>query len=91
MGEEAATKGYEEQVGQLDLQLTYLWRVHSLDYYGGAELQDPADVSAAKRTLRGPRPEEGEQPDEAEGGAPQACSVPACVYYLVRHSALKSL
>ena len=55
-------------MAQLDLQLSYLWKVHSVDYYAGTELQDPADVSTAMRTLRGPRPEEGEQPDEAKGG-----------------------
>lgn len=55
-------------MAQLDLQLSYLWKVHSVDYYAGTELQDAADVSAAMRTLRGPRPEEGEQPDEAKGG-----------------------
>ncbi len=67
-GEGPPAKGYEELLGQLDLQLTYLWRVHSLDYYAGREFLDTAERSATKRTLRGPRPEEGEQPDEAEGG-----------------------
>lgn len=67
-GEGPPAKGYEELLGQLDLQLSYLWRVHNLDYYAGREYMDAAECSAAKRTLRGPRPEEGEQPDEAEGG-----------------------
>ncbi len=56
-------------LGQLDLVLTWLWRVHGVDYYGGMEVVD-ADEFAERlgrvRTLRGPQPEEGEEQDEAE-------------------------
>lgn len=34
-------KGYEG-VELLDIMLTYLWRVHSVDYYGGIELKEAA-------------------------------------------------
>ncbi|WIA09843.1 hypothetical protein OEZ85_010057 [Tetradesmus obliquus] len=64
-GEEAL----QERLGQLDLLLTWLWRVHGLDYYGGRELlleAEYADRAAAARTVRGPRPEEGEEQDEEE-------------------------
>jgi hypothetical protein len=72
-GEAVAVEGEEallERLGQLDLLLTWLWRVHGLDYYGGRELlleADYMDRAAAARTLRGPRPEEGEEQDEDEG------------------------
>lgn len=59
------------RLGQLDLLLTWLWRVHGIDYYGGKELlleADYMDRSHLQRTLRGQRPEEGEEQDEAEGG-----------------------
>lgn len=49
--------------GQLDQLLTYLWRVHGVDYYSGYELT-AAEFSqrlTACRLLRGPKPEEGEQ------------------------------
>lgn len=38
----------------LDLQLTYLWRVHGVDYYGCREYGGPDDPSrvGARRTLR---------------------------------------
>lgn len=58
--------------GTLDLQLTYLWRVHGVDYYAGRELADPMQFKLrldGKRMLRGPRPEEGEQAPQAEGGS----------------------
>ena len=47
--------------------LTYLWRVHGVDYYGGAEVAEPDEEQrrGPRPTLRCPRPEEGEQPDEA--------------------------
>jgi hypothetical protein len=67
---EPPKKGYEELLGQLDLRLTYLWRVHGVDYYAGRELSEPAEYEArlgGQRAVRGARPEEGEQPDEAEG------------------------
>jgi hypothetical protein len=72
-GEAVAVEGEEalqERLGQLDLALTWLWKVHGLDYYGGRELlleADYLDRAAAARTLRGPRPEEGEEQDEDEG------------------------
>jgi hypothetical protein len=65
-GEEAL----QERLGQLDLLLTWLWKVHGVDYYGGRELlleADYVDRAAAARTVRGPRPEEGEEQDEEEG------------------------
>jgi hypothetical protein len=72
-GEAVPVEGEEallERLGQLDLLLTWLWKVHGLDYYGGRELlleADYMDRAAAARTLRGPRPEEGEEQDEDEG------------------------
>ena len=59
-------------LGKLDLQLTYLWRVHGIDYYAGRELADPMQFKLrldGRRMLRGPRPEEGEQAAPAEGKA----------------------
>lgn len=59
-----------DRVGQLDLLLTWLWRVHGIDYYGGKELLLEADFESRldkQRTIRGPRPEEGEEQDEVEG------------------------
>lgn len=59
-----------ERLGQLDLLLTWLWRVHGIDYYAGKELllaADYADRTRKLRTIRGPRPEEGEEQDEDEG------------------------
>lgn len=46
--------------------LAYLWRVHGVDYYAAAENLEPEDAQRAgpRPTLRCPRPEEGEQPDE---------------------------
>ena len=67
---EEAPKSYDEQLGQLDLQLTYLWRVHGVDYYAGVEHAEPEAYDAcagSKRLLRCPRPEEGEQPIKEEG------------------------
>ena len=67
---EEAPKSYDEQLGQLDLQLTYLWRVHGVDYYAGVEHAEPEAYDAcadSKRVLRCPRPEEGEQPIKEEG------------------------
>lgn len=54
------------QVGKLDVLLTYLWRVHGVDYYAGAEVSEPDEDqrSGPRPTLRCPRPEEGEQPAE---------------------------
>ena len=67
---EEAPQTYEEQLGQLDLQLTYLWRVHGVDYYAGREHAEPEAYDAcasSKRMLRCTRPEEGEQPIKEEG------------------------
>ena len=33
------------KAGALDLQLTYLWRVHGCNYYGGTQLADPAECA----------------------------------------------
>ena len=50
-------------MGKLDQLLTWLWRVHGVDYYAGTEVAEPdADQRAGPRpTLRCPRPEDGEQ------------------------------
>jgi hypothetical protein len=64
------------RVGQLDLLLTWLWRVHGIDYYGGKELLLEADFDSRldkQRTIRGPRPEEGEEQDEDEGESNTVC------------------
>ena len=69
---EEAPKTYEEQLGQLDLQLIYLWRVHGVDYYAGLENAEPDSYDAcagSRRILRCTRPEEGEQPVKEEGEA----------------------
>ena len=54
------------QVGKLDVLLTYLWRVHGVDYYGGGEVAEPEEDqrTGPRPTLRCQRPEEGEQPAE---------------------------
>jgi hypothetical protein len=60
----------EAAIAKLDLQLTYLWKVHGLDFYAGKELSEPMQYKlrlTTPRMVRGPRPEEGEQPTEAEG------------------------
>ena len=57
---------------QLDINVLYLWRVHGVDYYAGLELGDWAEWELHDvhlRTLRGPRPEEGEEADAAQGGS----------------------
>jgi hypothetical protein len=59
-----------DRLGKLDLLLTWLWRVHGIDYYAGKELLQEGEYEARldrARTIRGPRPEEGEEQDEAEG------------------------
>ena len=70
---EEAPKTFEEQLGQLDLQLTYLWRVHGVDYYAGIEHAEPESYDAcagSRRRLRCTRPEDGEQPVKEEGESP---------------------
>lgn len=60
----------EPDIGTLDLLLTYLWRVHGVNYYAGKEFAEPTQFklrTEATRMLRGPRPEDGENPSEAEG------------------------
>jgi len=51
----------EQPAAHLDLLLTYLWRVHGIDYYAGkeyvAELQGDAAKQPAQRMLRGPKPD----------------------------------
>ena len=37
----AAEDRLEDNLAQLDLYLTYLWRVHGIDYYGGREVREP--------------------------------------------------
>lgn len=68
--EDAVPEGFDEQVKLLDINLLYLWRVHGVDYYAGLELAEPSEWGVhlvQPRTLRGPRPEEGEEADPAQG------------------------
>ena len=100
---EEAPQTYEEQLGQLDLQLTYLWRVHGVDYYAGIEHAEPEAYDAcasSKRMLRCTRPEEGEQPIKEEGAnflnaclhASSAClGMPHFVVFHVQSRAHQSL
>ena len=57
-------------MGKLDQLLTWLWRVHGVDYYAGTEVAEPdAEQRAGPRpTLRCPRPEDGEQVSETRRG-----------------------
>ncbi len=72
---------YDDAVGQLDLLLAYLWRVHGVDYYSGYELahdEFPQRLTAC-RLLRGPRPPHAESmPDPpaaaAAGGEQEAAA-----------------
>ena len=50
-------------MSRLDQLLTWLWRVHGVDYYAGTEVAEPDEEQRAgpRPTLRCPRPEEGEQ------------------------------
>ena len=60
----------EETIQKLDLQLIYLWKVHSLDYYAAKENADPmfyALRQTSERKIRGIRPEEGEQSSDLHG------------------------
>lgn len=73
------------RLNQLDLLLTWLWRVHGIDYYGGKELLLEAeylDRGRMSRTVRGQRPEEGEEQDEAEGGIDDEHSSETCLWQL---------
>ncbi|CAD7702189.1 unnamed protein product [Ostreobium quekettii] len=49
-----------ELLGKLDLQLTYLWNVHYIDFYAGHELSEEEYRTAKCRMIRGPMPEAGE-------------------------------
>ncbi|KAI8470777.1 MAG: hypothetical protein J3K34DRAFT_508811 [Monoraphidium minutum] len=65
--EEGDAEGLDGLLGRLDVLLTWLWRVHGVDYYGGRELLRDDEWGrrlAAARSLRGPRPEEGEELEE---------------------------
>lgn len=68
--EDAVPESFDEQVKLLDINLLYLWRVHGVDYYAGLELAEPSEWGVhlvQPRALRGPRPEEGEEADPAQG------------------------
>ncbi|GIL75427.1 hypothetical protein Vretimale_8062 [Volvox reticuliferus] len=57
-----------ENVGKLDLQLHWLWKVHGVDYYAGIELNEqdwPYRLNCC-RLIRGPKPEEGESSEATE-------------------------
>ena len=63
--------------------MTYLWRVHGVDYYAGKEAAEPLQFklrSEGKRMLRGPRPEEGEQATEAEGRQLNKATLPSITF-----------
>jgi hypothetical protein len=80
-----------DRLGQLDLLLTWLWRVHGIDYYGGKELLLEADYEARnskQRTIRGPRPEEGEEQDEDEGECRSRLTVEAVHTCAILHGLL---
>ncbi|KAK9816062.1 hypothetical protein WJX74_001598 [Apatococcus lobatus] len=67
--EDAVPEDFDEQVKQLDINVLYLWRVHGVDYYAGLEVAEPSEWGVhlvQPRTLRGPRPEEGEEADPAQ-------------------------
>lgn len=59
---------YDQSVGQLDLVLTYLWRVHGVDYYACYELgaTEFGQRSTACRLLRGPKPHDSTGGADAE-------------------------
>ena len=65
------------QVGKLDRLLTWLWRVHGVDYYAGTEVAEPDEEQRAgpRPTLRCPRPEEGEQASRLTQEHPNARSM----------------
>lgn len=66
--EDGDNDGLLQLLGRLDLVLTWLWRVHGVDYYAGREMlkdDEWARRLTTSRTLRGPRPEEGEELDDA--------------------------
>lgn len=84
---EAEEKDFDSLVAKLDMFLVYLWRVHGVDYYGGEELSDPSDYEGhtnLRRTIRGPRPEEGEQATDEEGKLPilESPRTPTTLLYL---------
>lgn len=69
------------QLGKLDSLLTWLWRVHGVDYYAGVEIAEPdaEQRSGPRPTLRCPRPEEGEQVSIGLQGleVPGPCMLPS--------------
>jgi hypothetical protein len=70
----------ERALGQLDLLLTWLWRVHAVDYYLGREAVEPDEWAAARgegsarRTLRGARRPAGMSAAEAAEAAAAAAA-----------------
>jgi hypothetical protein len=68
---------YEDSTGKLDQQLTYLWRVHGIDYYSCYELS-AAEFSqrlSACRLLRGPKEGESTGGESAAAGEDTAMAV----------------
>ena len=66
----AGPEDIEETIRKLDIQLTYLWKVHAVDFYAGKENADPMSFAlrtSTERRIRGPRPEEGEQSADLQG------------------------
>eukprot|EP00210_Caulerpa_lentillifera_P009433 g8994.t1 len=63
--EEKGEEGVEEDVDlltkKLDLQLTYLWKVHMVDYYSGHELNDKEYESTKCRMIRPPKTQESDE------------------------------
>lgn len=58
---------YEESVAKLDMQLTYLWRVHGIDYYGGWVAEEMGVCAVGTSAcVHGWRP----APAAREGGRP---------------------
>lgn len=62
-------ENYDEVVGQCDLLLTYLWRVHGIDFYSCYELtaSEFSQRLTACRLLRGPQPAELIWDKDAQG------------------------
>lgn len=77
---------YEQQVGKLDQVLTWLWRVHGVDYYAGVEVAEPdaQQRTGARPTLRCPRPEEGEQVSTTSSITLRICGLEGVIDYLER-------
>jgi hypothetical protein len=72
MADAAGPSALAQALGSLDQALSWLWRVHGVDYYGGRELTGQTEWDGrllACRTLRGPAPEDGEGGWRAGWGA----------------------